>query len=360
MAKLRSVLAVFFEGIMEDFRHSPVGEGFFLPAEWEPHSCCWVQWPSRADRWRDLLPQAYAEAAEIIRTIAQFEPVCVIVREEELAQARFACGRHEDVRFVTHPIDDGWARDTSPMFVTNGADKIAGIAWQFNGWGNSVHGFSHDAALADRVLQQEGIRKFTCDMVLEAGAVSVDGYGTLLATEECLLNEDRNPELRLSEIEERLALFLGARKVVWLGGGLGADPTAGQVSRVAVFAAREHVLVSETLDPMNLDGATLRDNRAHLELAVDARGQSLKITGVPLPAGGRLDLDGKPMATNYLDYYVANGAIIMPTYNDSMDDQAAAIVAAAFPERKMVQVPATVLSLGGGAIRRFTQPQPAV
>jgi len=344
---------------MEDFRHSPVGEGFFLPAEWEPHSCCWVQWPSRADRWRDLLPKAYAEAAEIIRTIAQFEPVNVVVREEDLAQARFACGRNEDVRFLTLPMDDSWARDTMPMFVTNGVDAIAGIDWQFNGWGHSVQGFARDAALARGVLNNERIRRFSGDMVLEAGAISVDGHGTLLATEECLLNEDRNPELHLSEIEERLALYLGVRKVIWLGGGLAADNTAGQVSRVAVFAGREHVLVSETLDPMNLDRATLSDNRAHLDLASDANGKKMKVTGVPLPAGGRLDLDGKPMAMNYLDYYVANGAVIMPVYDDSMDDQAAEIVGAAFPDRKIVQVPATVLALGGGAIRRFTQPQPS-
>lgn len=345
---------------MEDFRHSPVGEGFFLPAEWEPHSCCWVQWPSRAERWRDLMPKAFAQAAEIVRAIAQFEPVNVVVREEDLGQARFACGRIDNVRFVPLPIDDSWARDTAPMFVSNGADRIAGVAWQFNGWGHSVHGFARDAALAGRLLDQEGIKKFLGDMVLESGAISVDGYGTLLATEECLQNEDRNPELRLSEIEERLALFLGVRKVIWLGGGLEADPTEGQVSRVAVFAGREHVLVSETLDPMNLDGATLSDNRAHLELATDARGQKIEVSGVPLPAGGQLDLDGRPMALNYLDYYVANGAVVMPTYGDSMDDEAAGIVAAAFPDRKMVQVPASVLSLGGGAIRRFTQPQPAL
>jgi len=344
---------------MEDFRHSPVGEGFFLPAEWEPHSCCWVQWPSRADRWRDLLPKAYAEAAEIIRTIARFEPVNVAVREEDLAQARFACGRNEDVRFLTLPMDDSWARDTMPMFVTNGTGEVAGIDWQFNGWGHSVQGFARDVALASGVLRQERIRKFDGDMVLEAGAVSVDGFGTLLATEECLLNEDRNPELHLSEIEERLALYLGVRKVIWLGGGLASDNTAGQVSRVAVFARRSHVLVSETLDPMNLDRATLSDNRAHLELARDANGQKLEVTGVPLPAGGRLDLDGRPMAMNYLDYYVANGAVIMPVYGDSMDDQAAEIVGAAFPDRKMVQVPATILALGGGGIRRFTQPQPS-
>ena len=345
---------------MEDYLQSPVGEGFFLPGEWEPHRRCWVQWPSRAERWRDLLPQAYAETAEIARTIARFEPVYIIVRGEDVAQARFACGRNDAIRFVEYPIDDCWARDTAPMFLTNGVDKVAGIAWSFNGWGNAVHGFARDAALAGAVLKTEQIQSFAGDMVLEGGAISTDGYGTLLVTEECLLNEDRNPELRRSVIEERLALFLGARKVIWLGGGLGADPTQGQVSRVAVFAGRGTVLVSETSEKGDLDRVTLDDNRAHLELAKDAKGNSLTVTAVPLPSIPQLDMDGRRLATNYLDYYVANGAVIMPAYGDANDDVAASVVGAAFPDRQVVQVPASVLAMGGGAIRRLTQPEPTL
>ena len=345
---------------MDDYLHSPVGEGFFLPGEWEPHSRCWVQWPSRAERWRDLMPQAYAEAAEVIRTIAAYEPVSVIVRDEDAAQARFACGRNDAIRFFEVPIDDCWARDTAPLFVTNGTDAVAGIAWQFNGWGNSFHNFRHDAALAAHVLQREKIRSFKGDMVLEGGAISADGYGTVIATEECLLNEDRNPELTQPEIEERLALFLGARKVIWLGGGLAADPTQGQVSRVAVFAGRDRVLVSEISDPDDLDRATLEDNRAHLEDAVTARGDRLTVTSVPLPKNRHVDLDGKPIAANYLDYYVANGAVVVPSYGDPNDDVAALIIGSVFPDRKLVQSPTPILAKGGGAIRRLTQPEPSL
>eukprot|EP00439_Symbiodinium_sp_Y106_P089579 s1_g2115.t1 len=307
---------------MDDYLHSPVGEGFFLPGEWEPHARCWVQWPTRTDRWRDLMPQAYAEAAEVIRTIAQYEPVTVIVSEEDAAQARFACGRNAHVEFLELPIDDCWTRDTAPMYLSNLEDEIAGIAWQFNGWGNTVHGYTRDAALAANVLERTNVRTFKADMVLEGGAISADGYGTVLATEECLLNEDRNPELTRPEIEERLALFLGARKVVWLGGGLAADPTQGQVSRVAVFAGRGRVLVSEISDPDDFDRATLEDNRAHLEAAVSAKGEKLTVTAVPLPQNRQTDLDGKPLASNYLDYYVANGAVIVPAFGDPKDDVA--------------------------------------
>ncbi len=345
---------------MDDYLHSPVGEGFFLPGEWEPHARCWVQWPSRTDRWRDLMPQAYAEAAEVIRTIAQYEPVIVIVREEDAAQARFACGRNKNVEFLELPIDDCWARDTAPMFLSNGEDAIAGIAWQFNGWGNTVHGYAQDAGLAEKVLRHQNTKCFSADMVLEGGAISTDGFGTILATEECLLNEDRNPELTRPEIEERLALFLGVRKVVWLGGGLAADPTAGQVSRVAVFAGRGHVLVSEISDPNDLDRGTLDDNRAHLEAAVSAKGEKFTVTSVPLPQNRQVGLDGKPLASNYLDYYVANKAVIVPSYGDPNDRVAASILETVFSDRKVVQVPTPVLAQGGGAIRRLTQPEPAL
>ncbi len=345
---------------MDDYLHSPVGEGFFLPGEWEPHKQCWVQWPSRTDRWRDMMPQAFAEAAEVIRTIATYEPVSVVVREEDAAQARFACGRNDAIRFFEAPIDDCWARDTAPTFLSNGENAVAGIAWQFNGWGNSVHGYRNDAALSQQILEREKIKGFQADMVLEGGAISADGYGTILATEECLLNEDRNPELTRAEIEERLALFLGARKVLWLGGGLAADPTQGQVSRVAVFAGRDRVLISEISDPDDLDRATLEDNRAHLETATTARGDQLTVTSVPLPQNRQVDLEGRPLASNYLDYYVANGAVIIPSYGDPNDIVAAKIVGAAFPDRKVVQVPTPVLAAGGGAIRRLTQPEPAL
>ncbi len=345
---------------MDDYLHSPVGEGFFLPGEWEPHARCWVQWPTRTDRWRDLMPQAYAEAAEVIRTIAVYEPVTVIVSEEDAAQARFACGRNEHIEYLELPIDDCWTRDTAPMYLSNLEDEIAGIAWQFNGWGNTVHGYSRDAALAAKVLESKKVRTFKADMILEGGAISADGYGTVLATEECLLNEDRNPELTRPEIEERLALFLGARKVVWLGGGLAADPTQGQVSRVAVFAGRGRVLVSEISDPDDFDRATLEDNRAHIEAAVSAKGEKLTVTSVPLPQNRQTDLDGKPLASNYLDYYVANGAVIVPAFGDAKDDVAASIIGSVFPDRKVIQVPTPVLARGGGAIRRLTQPEPAL
>lgn len=344
---------------MDDYQHSPVGEGFFLPGEWEPHARTWMQWPTRSDAWHDRMPSAYAQMAEIARVIADFEPVSILVRPEDEAQARFACGRDSKIDFVALPMDDCWARDTAPLYVTNGRDAIGGIAWQFNGWGNRVHGYAHDAALSGKLLTKQGVRCFRSDMVLEGGSLSSDGYGTVLVTEESVLGEDRNPELARGEIEERLALFLGARKIIWLGGGLGADVAGGQVSKVAVFSAPGKVLAAVATDERSFDRLTLEDNEAHLREAKDASGKMLEVTQVPLPRRQYKSLTGEELALSYLDYCVLNGAVLVPAFGDEMDDQAAAIIGAAFPGRALRQVDVSVMMLGGGALRRLTQFEPS-
>ncbi|MEQ9520142.1 MAG: agmatine deiminase family protein [Parvibaculum sp.] len=345
---------------MDDYQHSPVGEGFFLPGEWEPHARTWMQWPTRSAAWHDRMPSAYAQMAEIARTIAEFEPVSILVRPEDEPQAKFACGRHGNIEFVALAVDDCWARDTAPLYVTNGRGVIGGIAWQFNGWGNRVHGYAHDAALAGRLLAKQKLKCFQSDMVLEGGAVSTDGYGTLLVTEDCVLGEDRNPELSRGEIEERLALFLGARKIIWLGGGLAADAAGGHVSKVAVFSGSGTVLAARASDEKSFDRLTLEDNEVNLAKAKDASGQLLQVTAVPLPKARWKGLAGEDLALSYLDYCVLNGAVLVPAFGDEMDDIAASIIAEALPGRKLVQVDVSVIMLGGGALRRLTQFEPAL
>lgn len=345
---------------MDDYQHSPAGEGFFLPGEWEPHARTWIQWPTRADAWHDRMPSVYAQVAEIARLIGGYEPVSILVRPEDEAQARFACGRDDNIEFVVLPIDDCWARDTAPLYVTNGVDRIGGVAWQFNGWGNRVHGYAGDAALAGRLLAQQKLKCFSADMVLEGGAVSTDGFGTLLVTEDNLLGEDRNPELSQGEIEERLALFLGVRKIIWLGGGLSADSAGGHVSKVAVFCAPGKVLTAFATDERSLDRLTLEDNEAHLLTAKDASGEALEIIRVPLPKLPKKGLRGEELALSYLDYCVLNEAVLVPAFGDEMDGMAASVIASAFPGRKLVQVDVSVLALGGGALRRLTQFEPAL
>lgn len=335
---------------------TPADDGFFMPAEWEPHERCWMQWPSRADVWGERLPQAYSAYAQVARAIAEFEPVSMVCRPEDEAQVKLACGR--GVTPVPIPIDDSWARDSGPIFVVDGKGQVAGTHWAFNAWGNAYHGYENDAAVGGHILAHLGMRKYKCNMVFEGGSISADGFGTLLTTEECLLNDNRNPELTRQQIEENLALMLGVSRIVWLDRGLEDDETSGHVDMIASFAGEGRVLLYMPDDRSDPNYRLMQDNRQRLEAARDARGKKLEIIEMPQPQRQMRRPDGRRLCTSYVNAYVANGAVIMPTYDDPNDERAAAIMAEAFPGRKIVSVPALEIAAGGGSIHCITQQQP--
>ncbi len=336
------------------FENSPVADGLFMPAEWEPHARCWMQWPRREMLWGPYLPQAIVGYATVARAIAAHEPVTMIAHPEDAAEARFACGATVDV--VPLEIDDSWARDTGPTFVKDPARGVAGVHWQFNGWGAKYAHTENDAKVGAAVLKRLGMTCYEAPVVLEGGSFSVDGYGTLLTTEQCLLNGNRNPELQPREIAEALAMFLGVRRVLWLDQGLDGDETDGHVDMVACFAGRGRVLLNMPAEGEPNYGA-MQENRARLESFKDAGGAPIKITEVPQPQQGRHD-DGRVMPLSYLNFYIANGAVIVPAFDDPMDDKAATIIAGAFPGRKLVQVPGRDIARGGGIVHCITQQQP--
>mgnify|MGYP003667624821 FL=1 len=339
-----------------DESRTPVDDGFFMPAEWEPHERCWMQWPSRSEVWNDRLPQVHAAYAQVARAIAPFEPVSMVCRPEEETEARLACGR--DVELVALLIDDSWARDTGPIFVTDGKGRVAGTHWRFNGWGNTYHNYENDAAVGGLILDRLGLKSYSGNMVLEGGAISADGYGTLLTTEECLLNDNRNPELNQQQIEEILALTLGVARIIWLEKGLEDDETSGHVDMIACFAGEGRVLLHMPENKSDPNHARMQDNKLRLAAAKDARGQKLEVIEIPQPKRNLRRSDGRRLCTSYVNSYIANGAVIMPTYDDPNDDVAAAILADVFPERRIVPVPALDIAQGGGAVHCITQQQP--
>ena len=334
----------------------PMDDGLFVPAEWEPHERCWMQWPSRGELWGERLPQAYAAYAQVARTIAGFEPVSMICRPDDEAQARLACGR--EVEIVPLPIDDSWARDSGPIFVVDGKGGVAGTHWRFNAWGNAYQNYDHDAAVGGLVLERLGMRIYRGSMVLEGGSICADGYGTLLTTEECLLNDNRNPELTRQQIEENLALNLGVSRIVWLDRGLEDDETSGHVDMIACFAGEGRVLLHMPEDRNDPNFARMQDNRARIEAARDARGKKLEVIEIPQPRRNLLRPDGRRLCTSYVNAYIANGGVVMPTYDDPNDGKAAEIMAIAFPGRQVMQVPALEIAQGGGSIHCITQQQP--
>jgi agmatine deiminase len=336
----------------------PVRDGFAVPAEWSSHARTWMAWPCRLEAWgsEEGMLRGRVGFAAVARAISGFEKVTMAVRPQDREEAQLACGKGID--FFEVEIDDSWARDIGPSFVTDDKGGVAGVHWRFNAWGNKYHGYNSDSAFARRVLEALDMRSYEAPMILEGGSVSVDGRGTLLTTEQCLLNANRNPGLTRQQIEERLAVFLGVRRIVWLGEGLADDETDGHVDNLACFAGSNRVLVHAPRDTESANYHVMRDNIARLKAARGADGREFEIIELPEPEP-RDRFDGRRLEMSYVNFYYANYGIVMPSFNDPADAIAASIMAKAFPDRRIAQVPASDIVQGGGGIHCITQQQPA-
>jgi len=334
---------------------TPAALGYRMPAEWSPHARCWMAWPCRATMWDARLDAARAAFAEVARIIARFEPVTMIARPEDAAAARQALGA--TVSVLALPLDDSWARDIGPAFLTHPTRGLAGVAWRFNAWGGKYPDYAEDAQLAQRLLAHLDLPCFAAPFVLEGGAIHVDGEGTALVTEQCLLNPNRNPGLSRAEIEDHLRAWLGVDTVIWLGQGLVDDETDGHVDNLACFVRPGVVMALGEPDPRDENFAALADNDRRLRAATDARGRSPEVLQVNQPAPRVID--GRRLALSYINFYRANGAVIAPRFGDPRDEEAQAKLAIAFPDLTIVTVPALDILFGGGGIHCITQQQPA-
>jgi agmatine deiminase len=333
----------------------PAAAGFRMPAEWAPHERCWMAWPCRAEAWNGRLREAKAAYAAVAQAIAAHEKLTMLARAEDVAEARTFCGAAIDV--LAMPLDDSWMRDSGPTFLVDDSGEVAGADWQFNAWGNKFPPFDKDAEIAARLLDHLRLRAFRAPFVLEGGSIHVDGDGTVLTTEQCLLNPNRNPTLSRAEIEDNLRRWLGVSRVLWLGQGLENDHTDGHVDDIACFVRPGVVMAATCADPADANHAVLDDNLRRLRSARDAKGRTLDVVEMPLPA--RRDTGAGRLVSTYLNFYIANGAIVAPSFDDPLDAAAAEILAKAFPDRRIVQVPALDIVEGGGGIHCITQQQPA-
>lgn len=333
---------------------TPALDGFAMPPEWSAHARCWMAWPCRLELWGGAYEAACRAYAEVARTVARFEPVSMLTPAALVAMATLQLARKAEI--VAAELDDSWVRDTGPSFLAGAEGALAGVAWRFNGWGNRHHPHDRDARLAAALLAELKLKCYQAPLVLEGGAIHVDGAGTLLATETSVLNADRNPTLDRRQIEERLALHLGVRKILWLEQGLVDDETDGHVDNVAMFAAPGRVLAAVASDRADRNRAPLAENRERLARMRDARGEPLEIVELPLPAP-RQGPRGQ-LAMSYVNLYLANGAAIMPGFDDPQDEPARRIVADLWPKREVVQVPALDIVAGGGGIHCITLAEP--
>lgn len=328
-----------------------------MPAEFAPHERTVMCWPARETLYGELLGDAEAAHALVATTIARFEPVTMIADIGAGDRVAEACGRGVDV--IELPIDDSWFRDSGPIFVVDGERRVA-LDWTFNGWGRKFTPFDADAAIARRYAEATGEEVRTVPMVLEGGAIAVDGAGTLVTTVQCLLHPNRNPEMNRVEIESALCAELGVTTVVWLPYGLALDvDTDGHVDNIAAFARPGTLLVQGCDDESARDWLRTNVDRRCAGGSLDARGEAIEVVEVPvLPY---TEIGGERVAVPYLNFYVANGVVVVPVCGHDADGEMLAIIAEQFPAREVIGLDVgAVLAYGGGGIHCITQQVPRV
>ena len=343
-------------------REDILNTGWWMPAEWSRHVATWMVWPHNQALWETTwgvtLPQVQQDFARVANAIARFEPVKMIVDPQALAVAKALCG--QGIELIPQAVNDSWCRDSGPTFICHPQQGAAGVSWRFNAWGGkSAHEL--DEGLARRVLNHLGLDCFGTALSNEGGAIHVDGEGTLITTESVLLNPNRNPGMTKAEMEALFARLLGIKKTIWLPGDpdyVTGDMTDGHVDGVCAFARPGMLLVDATRDQQSTYADVVRENRRALELATDAQGRRFELIEL-FEASDAVDTDAQVFCASYTNFYIANGAIIMPAYGIGADRVASDVLAQAFPGREIVPVQINHLAHGGGGVHCITQQQPA-
>ena len=332
---------------------TPRASGYRMPAEWEPHQCCFMAWPTRRSLWGDLFGQAKRDYAAVARAIAAFEPVVMICRPGDDADVRAHCG--SSVQVTAIEIDDSWTRDSGPVFVVNDHGDVAAVDFEFNSWGGKYVPYDHDAALGKALADVLGVRRFAAPFVLEGGAFYTDGQGTLFTTEGPVLDPARNPAASRELFEQVVAEYLGTDTVLWLVAYPDRD-TDGHIDGIAQLVRPGHLLllVPSAASHPNYDFA--RENLRRLAGATDAKGRSIQVS--PFTVTASAPAGGETVDVPYLNCYLANGAVIAPLAGTPQDEVALARLRAVFSDREVVGVPGGALSYGGGGPHCITQQMP--
>ena len=330
-----------------------------MPDEAEPHARTWMAFGASKAVWGNkLLPEVQRNLATIALTIARFEPVSMLVREADLPIAQRLMGKNAAITLIPCPLDDLWMRDTGPVFVQAAKGERAAVDFNFNGWGGKqTHQF--DAKVAAFVASKAQVKRITSKLVLEGGGIEVDGQGTAIITESCVLNANRNPNISKVACEAELKSLLGLSKIIWLPGIKGKDITDGHTDFYARFASPGVVVAGFDPDPQSFDHPVTKRHLEILRDATDARGRKLQVEVLEAPASTRPQFASKDFAAGYINFYVCNGAVIAPEFGDPSADAAAkTTLQRLFPNRQVVQINIDAIAAGGGGIHCTTQQQP--
>jgi agmatine deiminase len=335
----------------------PADVGLSMPAEWAPHASCWMAWPKRVELWKEHLEAAREDYRRVAQAIARFEPVALLADPKDAADASRRCGA--SVRIVSMPIDDSWLRDSGPTFVIDSSGELAAAAFTFNAWGGKYQPHDQDASLGARVAALLGIPVYRSKLVVEGGGFLSDGEGTLITSETCVLNPNRNPGWSKSEAEAELRAMLGVQKVIWLPGDVTDTETDGHVDGFVAYVKLATVLCEVVADRADPRYAIMAENRRVLETETDARGRRFDLRPIVEAPRSAIPPGQDGYCRSYVNFYLANGAVIAPAYGIAEDASAFETLRRAYPDRVVVPVALRDLFRGGGGIHCITQQEPA-
>jgi agmatine deiminase len=345
-------------------RSTPAELGYRMPAEWEPHRGTWLSWPHKQASWPGKFPPVPAIFARMVRHLADHEEVHINVAgpalEEEVRRLLADTGGDTgNVFFHYHPTNDAWCRDHGPIFIQRQIGSTveeAVVDWGFNAWGGKYPPYDLDDLIPTRIAEELGLPVFHPGIIMEGGSIDVNGRGTLLTTEACLLNPNRNPELGRADIEDCLRGYLGVSHILWLGEGIAGDDTDGHVDDLTRFVDATTVVTVVEEDPADENYEPLQANLERLHGMTDQEGRALRVVTLPMPRA--LWHEGQRLPASYANFYIANGVVLLPTYDPSRDGEATATLQHLFPDREVIGIDCTDLVWGLGAFHCVTQQWP--
>lgn len=344
---------------------TPRSLGYRMPPEWAPHRGTWLSWPHKEESWPGKFEPVAAVFAEMVRALSVREEVHINAGPavEQVARAALAQAKVESTNVFFHPFpsNDAWCRDHGPCFVqrtVGGKPEEAIIDWGYNAWGNKYPPFDLDDVIPTKIGERFGIPVFHPGIVMEGGSIDVNGAGTLLTSESCLLNKNRNPHLTKAQIEGYLMDYLGVSRILWLGDGIAGDDTDGHIDDMTRFTDARTLVTAVEPDPSDENHAPLRENLERLRTMTDQDGRPFRILELPMPPA--LFQDGQRLPASYANFYIGNGVVLMPGYHPATDEKARAVLAQAFPDREVLVIDSVDLVWGLGSFHCVSQQWPAL
>jgi agmatine deiminase len=346
------------------FNDSPKQAGYSFPAEWEAHEATWLSWPHKEASWPGKIETIYAPYCEFIKIVAENEKVRININDEEtkafaIAELQKAGADLNNIEFFDHQTNDAWCRDHGPAFLLN-ADrtKKAVVDWGYNAWGDKYPPYDLDDVIPTKIAMHYGLPLYTPDLVMEGGSVEFNGKGTILTTTACLLNKNRNPHFSKAQIEQYLMEFYGAEQVLWLGEGIVGDDTDGHIDDITRFVNEDTVMTVVESNPLDENYLLLQENLQALKAMRLLNGKSLNIIELPMPSP--VIHEDTRLPASYANFYIANKAVIVPTFRDVNDELALEIIQKAFPQHNVVGIDSTDIIWGLGSFHCLSQQEPAI